>query len=126
MDFKPYLPHVNESVSAYTHRLWISDLWDKIPFDMCVFPNETIKNLQRLKWYVWSRDRKQLAETMNKVEVEMRQVACNTRYEWLKVYARRLYKRKNMIGAKTYQPKLKPKSRSISPVGFVPSSLRKD
>jgi hypothetical protein len=101
----------------------MSDLWDTISLDTSIAPNQTIQNLQRLKWHVLSRTRKQLVETMTKVEEEMRHVACNIRYEWLKMYARRLYKRKNMLGAKRYEIK---KTRSISPVGFVPSPLRTD
>jgi len=120
MDFTAYLQRENEGLTAYTHRLWMTDLWDKISFDTSFAPNQTIENLQRLKWHIWSRSRQQLAELMVKVEDEMRHVQCNIRYEWLKMYARRIYKRKNMIRAKTYIEK-KP---SVSPVGFVPSPLR--
>jgi hypothetical protein len=30
MDFKNYLPTQNEDEATYAHRIWLTDLWDKI------------------------------------------------------------------------------------------------
>ena len=109
MDFKDYLPHNNEDVATYAHRLWLTDLWDKIPFNIAIAPNSTIENMQKLKWHVWTRDRRQLARIMVSLEAELRTVACDKQYAWLKMYARRIYKRKNLL-------------RATSPVGFSSQS----
>lgn len=120
MDFKDYLPNTNEDEATYAQRLWLTDLWDKIPFNVSIAPNSTISTLQKMKWHVWTRDRKQLAGIMRSVEDELRSVTCNKRYAWLQMYARRIYKRKNMVGMKKYNSQ----ARSVSPVGFAPSPLR--
>ena len=120
MDFTPYLPRENERKDEYYHRLWLSDLWDTISVSDINVPNEVIRIIQHTKLYVWRQPRERLAEMMRQFEEDMLKPTDTRSYLWLKMYCKRLYKRKNMLCTiKTY-----PNPPTCPPIQRQPSTLR--
>jgi hypothetical protein len=126
MDFSTYLERPDENAKDYYHRLWMSDLWDKVSTNQYDVPNQLIRTIVNMKRYVYGLTREQLVRLSNHFEADLSSNAIDTmHYEWVKMYYRRIQRRKNMA----FQPLLKktftPKSRRHSTVGFKPSSLSK-
>jgi hypothetical protein len=123
MDYTPYLRLPDESNVDYYRRLWLSDLWDKIPLSDFNVPNECIRKLQSTKFYIWTASREQLAALANSLERKLMNRNLNKDdYVSIKTYCRRIYKRKNLYcPAVSYT--LPSRSRRPMSPGFRPSTL---
>jgi len=97
MDYTPYLPRPGEAQADYYHRVWLSDLWDKIStMHYGGVPNSAINTIIVMKRFVFSRTCQELVNLMKTFEERMLDRNVDPMfYEWAKVYCRRIYKRKN-------------------------------
>jgi len=97
MDYTPYLPRPGEAQADYYHRVWLSDLWDKVStMQYEAAPNNAIHTIIVMKRFVFSRTCQELVNLMKTFEQRMLDRNIDHMfYEWAKVYCRRIYKRKN-------------------------------
>ena len=111
MNFIPYMPRPCEDTKDYYHRLWMSDLWDTVSTMEYDVPNQIIRTIVNMKRYVYSRSLEDLVKMLKNFENDLMKPDLDRRhYEWVKVYCRRLNRRKNMAFRRTY-----PQRKLISP-----------
>lgn len=97
MDYTPYLPRSGEDESEYYHRVWLSDLWDKVStMEYQGIPNNAIQTVIVMKRFVFSRNCQELVSLMKTFEDRVLERKTDLLFcEWAKVYCRRIYRRKN-------------------------------
>ena len=90
----------------------MSDLWDEVSTMSYDVPNDIIRTIVNMKRYVYSRSLEDLVKMLKNFENDlMKPDLDRTHYEWVKMYCRRLNRRKNMAFRTPYpQRQLKPRS----------------